>query len=370
MAMAMAILDVIAVPRSSLRLTHHHRTLNASSPHHLLRQPPPLPFHVLKQQRKSKKHPGLRKACCVVVVCVSAPAVIINEEQANNRAVDSTELLACPICFEPLLRRGPLGVNISAISRSAFSCKKCKKTYSNREVYLDLTVTAGSKTFKEVQPAGTELFRNPWVSFVYERGWRQSFSTSGFPGPDEELNMAQGFFKPRFGGVLLDVSCGSGLFSRRFVQSGAYSTIIALDYSENMLRQCYEFIKQDKSITTETIALVRADVARLPFASETIDAIHAGAALHCWPSPSSGVAEISRILRPGGIFVASTFLRPSNLGTELLKPLRQIFGQSFSRNVRYWEESELEDLVRSCGLVRYKSIRRGSFIMLSAKKPD
>ncbi|KAJ7552814.1 hypothetical protein O6H91_06G071100 [Diphasiastrum complanatum] len=335
MAMAMAILDVIAVPRSSLRLTHHHRTLNASSPHHLLRQPPPLPFHVLKQQRKSKKHPGLRKACCVVVVCVSAPAVIINEEQANNRAVDSTELLACPICFEPLLRRGPLGVNISAISRSAFSCKKCKKTYSNREVYLDLTVTAGSKTFKEVQPAGTELFRNPWVSFVYERGWRQSFSTSGFPGPDEELNMAQGFFKPRFGGVLLDVSCGSGLFSRRFVQSGAYSTIIALDYSENMLRQCYEFIKQDKSITTETIALVRADVARLPFASETIDAIHAGAALHCWPSPSSG-----------------------------------IFGQSFSRNVRYWEESELEDLVRSCGLVRYKSIRRGSFIMLSAKKPD
>lgn len=37
------------------------------------------------------------------------------------------------------------------------------------------------------------------------------------------------------------------------------------------------------------IALVRADVARLPFGTGTIDAVHAGAALHCWPSPAAGV---------------------------------------------------------------------------------
>lgn len=37
------------------------------------------------------------------------------------------------------------------------------------------------------------------------------------------------------------------------------------------------------------LALVRADVARLPFVTGTIDAVHAGAALHCWPSPSAGV---------------------------------------------------------------------------------
>lgn len=31
--------------------------------------------------------------------------------------------------------------------------------------------------------------RSPLVSFLYERGWRQNFNRSGFPGPDEEVNL-------------------------------------------------------------------------------------------------------------------------------------------------------------------------------------
>ena len=37
--------------------------------------------------------------------------------------------------------------------------------------------------------------------------------------------------------VLLDISCGSGLFSRRFAASHRFSGVIAADYSESMLRQ-------------------------------------------------------------------------------------------------------------------------------------
>jgi ubiquinone/menaquinone biosynthesis C-methylase UbiE len=63
-----------------------------------------------------------------------------------------------------------------------------------------------------------------------------------------QFKMAQEYFKPVQGGVLLDVSCGSGLFTRRFAQSGDYESVIALDFSENMLRQSNEFIKQDMSL--------------------------------------------------------------------------------------------------------------------------
>lgn len=63
-----------------------------------------------------------------------------------------------------------------------------------------------------------------------------------------QFNMAQDYFKVAEGGVLVDVSCGSGLFSRKFAKSGVYSKVIALDFSENMLRQCYDFIKTDESI--------------------------------------------------------------------------------------------------------------------------
>jgi 2-polyprenyl-3-methyl-5-hydroxy-6-metoxy-1,4-benzoquinol methylase len=115
---------------------------------------------------------------------------------------------------------------------------------------LDLTLLARAQEYQEIQASGTELFRSPWVSFAYERGWRQNFRRAGFPGPDEEVKMAQDFLKPTVGGVLLDVSCGSGLFTRRFAQSGDFKAVIALDFSENMLRQTYEFIKQDRSLTT------------------------------------------------------------------------------------------------------------------------
>ncbi|EPS57983.1 hypothetical protein M569_16834, partial [Genlisea aurea] len=96
------------------------------------------------------------------------------------------ELFACPICHLPLIRKGPPGFNLEAIYRSAFKCSSCNKSYSSKNIYLDLTITAGTKEYNEFVPARTELFRSPLVSFLYERGWRQNFNRSGFPGPEEE----------------------------------------------------------------------------------------------------------------------------------------------------------------------------------------
>ncbi|KDO59313.1 hypothetical protein CISIN_1g019950mg [Citrus sinensis] len=275
------------------------------------------------------------------------------------------DLFSCPICYEPLIRKGPTGLTLGAIYRSGFKCRKCDKTYSSKDNYLDLTVISGLKDYTEVKPASTELFRSPFVSFLYERGWRQNFNRSGFPGPDEEFKMAQEYFKSAQGGLLVDVSCGSGLFSRKFAKSGTYSGVVALDFSENMLRQCYDFIKQDNTILTSNLALVRADVCRLPFASGFVDAVHAGAALHCWPSPSNAVAEISRILRSGGVFVGTTFLRYTSSTSLTGRVLRERILQNYN----YLTEEEIEDLCTSCGLTNYTSKVQQSFIMFAAQKP-
>ena len=75
--------------------------------------------------------------------------------------------------------------------------------------------------------------------------------------------------------------------------------------------------------------LVQADAARLPFETSSVDAIHAGAAIHCWPDPVNAVAEMSRVLKPSGVFVGTTFLgATAPLGQafgndEMFKPLRQ-----------------------------------------------
>ncbi|XP_035843339.1 uncharacterized methyltransferase At2g41040, chloroplastic isoform X2 [Helianthus annuus] len=247
-------------------------------------------------------------------------ALVATESETITQPQDSGEvdLFACPVCFEPLIRKGPAGFNLS-----------------------------------------------PLVSFLYERGWRQNFRTRGFPGPDEEFNMAQEYFKPAEGGILVDVSCGSGLFSRKFAKSGTYSKVIALDFSENMLRQTYDFMKADDTILNSNLALVRADVSRLPFPSGSIDAIHAGAALHCWPSPSNAIAEINRVLRSGGVFVSTTFLRSTSSTPAILRP----FDRRIAGNYNYLIEEEIEDLVKSCGFTNYTCKIQQAFIMFSAQKP-
>lgn len=46
----------------------------------------------------------------------------------------------------------------------------------------------------------------------------------------------------------MDLSCGSGLFSRRFIKSGKFKNVIVSDFSENMLKQSSQFIAEDPSL--------------------------------------------------------------------------------------------------------------------------
>ncbi|KAK8623531.1 hypothetical protein V6N13_118414 [Hibiscus sabdariffa] len=84
---------------------------------------------------------------------------------------------------------------------------------------------------------------------------------------------------------------------------------------------------------------------------QVVDALHAGAALHCWSSPSTAVAEISRVLRPGGVFVATTYILD---GPVALVPFMRTFRQSImgiAGEHIFISEGELEDLCKTCGLV-------------------
>jgi hypothetical protein len=84
--------------------------------------------------------------------------------------------------------------------------------------------------YEQKQWQGTELFRQPLVSFIYERGWRQNFAGAGFPGPEKEFDQAMQYLAPAEGGILVDASCGTGLFTRLFARSQRYKGVVALDF--------------------------------------------------------------------------------------------------------------------------------------------
>ncbi len=53
--------------------------------------------------------------------------------------------------------------------------------------------------------------------------------------------------------VLLDLSCGSGLFTRRFVASNNFTGVIGADYSESMLQQTKQLFNQDQLLDSRYV---------------------------------------------------------------------------------------------------------------------
>mmetsp|Transcript_10623 Transcript_10623/g.16002 ORF Transcript_10623/g.16002 Transcript_10623/m.16002 type:complete len:419 (-) Transcript_10623:4552-5808(-) len=159
-----------------------------------------------------------------------------------------------------------------------------------------------------------DLFTSPSVSFAYERGWRQGFASAGFPGADKEYEMVREFFLPLKPQTVVDMSCATGLFTRRLAKGNDFARVIGCDYSEAMLLEARNRILSDNDLSSGSIRtkldLVRCDVGEIPMQSDAVDALHAGAAMHCWPDLDSAMSEIHRVLKPGGRFFASTFLAP------------------------------------------------------------
>lgn len=235
-------------------------------------------------------------------------------------------VLASPVTGAPLLReRSVLGRSVQLAYREEGAGGRI---YRDNGAYVDLTPPGAELTPEQllgslwaaaselVQPEqfGQSLFRNPAISWVYERGWRQNFNANGFPGIDKEFEEVQAFFAPvAAGGAVLDMSCGSGLMTRRLAASGAYGRVIAADYSESMLTETARRFREERMPVPD---LVRCDVAALPMQSASLSAAHAGAALHCWPDAEGGLAELRRVLKPGGALFASTFTTSALIGTQ------------------------------------------------------
>ncbi|CEM05766.1 unnamed protein product [Vitrella brassicaformis CCMP3155] len=234
--------------------------------------------------------------------------VEISSNGGNEPATGKESVLADPVALEPLTEYERVVNNL--VVRGYRKAKRYSCRYPVNPIYVDLVPREVSERPVWQQSVSelvkTQNFRNPLLSFVYERGYRQNFARAGFPGIDKEWAEIQPFFSPNEGpsSVALDLSCGPGFMARRLVKSGRFGRVIAADFSEAMLTETWGgFVREG----IQRPELVRCDVARLPFMTESIDVIHAGAAMHCWPSLEESLYEVYRALKPGGRFYATTF---------------------------------------------------------------
>jgi ubiquinone/menaquinone biosynthesis C-methylase UbiE len=96
------------------------------------------------------------------------------------------------------------------------------------------------------------------------------------------------------GSSVVDLGCGSGVFTGLLRQKGYDS--VGLDISAKQV--------EIARVKYPAIRFLEGDVESLPFSSESMDGVLLSGVVHHLPDPSRCAAEVFRILKPGGHFVA------------------------------------------------------------------
>lgn len=125
-------------------------------------------------------------------------------------------------------------------------------------------------------------------SYGMDRGWkRQAFERASFPPAP----------------VILDLACGTGDFARLAAGRLPCAKVVAADLTHGMLLRAREN-------GIERVAC--ADAMRLPFRDAAFDVVFVGYGLRNFPRLAEAIAEIRRVLRPGGMLVSLDFFLPAN----------------------------------------------------------
>ena len=108
---------------------------------------------------------------------------------------------------------------------------------------------------------------------------------------------------------VLELACGSGQLSFRL--AGRVRLWEATDFSENMI------VEARKKPCSSRLHFSVQDATALLYAPDSFDAVVISNALHIMPHPELALAEIKRVLKPGGILYAPTFVHGRGAGFRL-----------------------------------------------------
>lgn len=121
---------------------------------------------------------------------------------------------------------------------------------------------------------------------------------------------------------IIDIATGTGDFAVSATKIPD-SKIMGIDISEGMLKVGRKKI-QKKNLSGR-IEFLKADSENLPFSNNTFDGATVGFGVRNFENLEEGLAEINRVLKPGGVFIVLEFSKPRK------SPFKQIYYFYFTR---------------------------------------
>ncbi len=257
-------------------------------------------------------------------------------------------LLRCPRC-----RQGAL-VAEGAPAELLFGplqCASCHATFPVAEGIADLTVEGAP--LKGVQRS----LEAPIVARSWERYVRPALTLAlarRTVDPESEALL----YRTMMGSLdapVLDLVSGPALFARRLAKVPDSPPVVAMDVSRPMLE---EGMAQAREANVK-VDFVRAQPPHLPFLDGSLGAVLHTGALHLLEEPLPLLQEVFRALRPGGSYLATTYLPPS-------------YGLGWAHRrlgLHPRAEGELRDALERAGLGGFERLRMPPFLLVKAVKP-
>jgi demethylmenaquinone methyltransferase / 2-methoxy-6-polyprenyl-1,4-benzoquinol methylase len=182
---------------------------------------------------------------------------------------------------------------------------------------------------------------------------------------------------PRPGERILDVAAGTGASSAAYAKHGA--SVVAVDFSPGMIAEGRK--RHPK------IEFVEADAEHLPFGDDEFDAVTISFGLRNVNDPKAALAEMYRVLKPGGRLVICEFSKPPaavlRAGYHLyLARIMPLVARVTSSNaaaytylmesIRDWpDQGTLSQWIRGVGFTRvaYRNLTVGVVALHRGRKP-
>ena len=161
------------------------------------------------------------------------------------------------------------------------------------------------------------------------------------------------------GSRVLDIPCGGVAF--RGLRPEQELDYVAADLSPVMLRRARA--EADRR-GIDWIEFAEADVESLPFEGRSFDLVVTYTGLHCFPDPPAAIAEMTRVLRPGGELRGTSVIKRAGLRQDAFVRVMQL-GGVFGPGQTL---AELGTSLADAGLVKVTVSRIGALAYFSARR--
>ena len=265
--------------------------------------------------------------------------------------------ILCPTC-----KTGRLA--LESATESEIDCSFCSASFPVIDGVIDLLPGPS-------QPRSVSQSVMEWEPFIkiFESKWFRTgpfYSLLAGISFQEEHEMIMRAASLEGDEILLDVGCGSGIYSRPFAQKLDRGAVVGLDLSMPML-SCASERAQAQEI--DNLLFIHGNAFNLPFPDNEFDAVNCSATIHLFTIPDllKVLMQVNRALRPGGRFTASG-LRNWIPG----RPGRR-FADWYSQKVgtNYFRPEDLEPLFKQTGFDSVQCLHSKRYwLVMSAKKPE